>query len=322
VEVPDVPEDDRVKQACAYLRMLLFRPGDYRARWERYATGDAPTIDARAVAAVLGESQVGRSTVRWHSGSGAYPVLARPPETLVRVARHALDGTMLGRDDLEAFVRAFGLSARHAHRLRELRRGSPSIRAIYDDLLPPGEVYRHAGPPHHDTLALHELHTVGPDGRPAEHETIQVIKSTVPWLESVPYRFDTDELLVHMVRGGQVGPQVYRVNETLYGVDILLSQPLALGETTLLQLHATFAYKTQPPPELRRGVLRSTEDLTIWVRFHPARIPARVWSARWDRIDDSHIIDRQPAELDSELSVHERFGRVEKSIVGFYWEWE
>jgi hypothetical protein len=69
-------------------------------------------------------------------------------------------------------------------------------------------------------------------------------------------------------------------------------------------------------------VLRSTEDLTIWVRFHPTRVPARVWSARWDSIDDSHIIDRQPAELDSELSVHVRFGRVEKSIVGFYWEWE
>jgi hypothetical protein len=319
-----VPEHDRVQQACAYLRMLLLRPGDYRARWQSYAdAGDTRIIDAQAVAAVLAEggTRPGRPPELWVRGRRT-EVLTRPSEPLFRVARHALDGTLLRPGDLELFIRAFGLSGRHAHRLRELRRGSPSVRAIYDDLLPRGEVYRHAGPPHYDTLALHELHTLGPDGRPAEHETIQVIKSTVPWLESVPYRFDTDELLVHMVRGGQVGPQVYRVNETIYGVDILLNQPLALGETALLQYHITFAYKTQPPPRVRRAVLRSTEDLTIWVRFDPARVPARVWSARWDSIDESHIIDRQPAELDSELSVHVRFGRVEKSIVGFYWEWE
>ncbi|MEN3310616.1 MAG: hypothetical protein V7603_6818 [Micromonosporaceae bacterium] len=322
-----MPEDDRVQQACAYLRMLLLRPGDYRARWESHAgSSDTRIIDAQAVAAVLGAFPPGpaRRTEVMVGGrrAGAHPVLTRPSESLFRVARHALDGTVLHPADLELFIRAFGIFGRHAHRLRELRRGSPSVRAIYDDVLPPDEAYRHAGPPHYDTLALHELHTLGPDGRPAEHETIQVIKSTVPWLESVPYRFDTDELLVHMVRGGQVGPSVYRVNETIYGVDILLNQPLALGETALLQYHLTFAYKTQPPPRVRRGVLRSTEDLTIWVRFHPTRVPARVWSARWDSIDDSHIIDRQPAELDSELSVHVRFGRVEKSIVGFYWEWE
>ena len=38
---------------------------------------------------------------------------------------------------------------------------------------------RQIGPPRHDTIALHEMHTLGPDGLPAEHQTIQVIKSTV-----------------------------------------------------------------------------------------------------------------------------------------------
>jgi hypothetical protein len=323
VEVPELPEDDRVKQACAYLRMLLVRPGDYRARWERYAgLSDVSRIDERAVAAVLGEGRAGGRRDDRPGGAGGHPLLTRAPETLLATARHALDGTALHPADLEALVGAFGLSARHAHRLRELRRGSPAVRMIYDDVLPPGEAFRHAGPPHHDTLSLHELHTVGPDGRPSEHETIQVIKSTVPWLESVPYRFDTNELMVHMVRGGQVGRQVYRVNEALYGVDILLNQPLALGETTLLQYHTTFVYKTQPPPEFRRAILRSTEDLTMWVRFHPRRVPARVWSGHWDRIDQAHLLDHELAELDSEFSVHERFGRVEKSIVGFHWEWE
>ncbi|HKT03891.1 MAG TPA: hypothetical protein VJT31_30540 [Rugosimonospora sp.] len=313
-----MPEEDRVRQSCAYLRMLLFRPGDYRSRWERHARDiDGPRIDPQAVATVLQERKLRRS-----SGMEESRVLTRPAEELVRVARHALDGSMLSPADLEDFIAAFGLTVRHAHRLRELRRGSPSVLAIYRDLRPIGDGYRHAGPPHHDTLSFHELHTIGPDGRPAEHETIQVIRSTVPWLESVPYRFDTDELVVHMVRGGQVGPRVYQVNETVYGVDILLAQPLALGETALLQHHTTFAYQTHPPPELRRAVLRATEELTMWVRFHPQRVPARVWSARWDRIDQARVIERSPVELDSELSVHARFGRVEQAVVGLYWEWD
>jgi hypothetical protein len=311
-----VSEDDRVKQACAYLRMLLVRPGDYRNRWAGYGSvAELDVIDEQAVAAVLHERRAGN---RERDGQ---PVLTRPTDALVTVCRQALAGTALRPTDMEQFILAFGFSARHAHRLRELRRGSPSVLAITDALLPPGEVYRHASPPHYDSLALHELHTIGPDGRPAEHETIQVIKATVPWLESVPYRFDTDELMVQVVRGGRVGDQVYRVNEIIYGVDIALTHPLAMGETTLLQLHTTFAYKQPPPPLFRRGVMRSTEDLTMWVRFHPQRLPARVWSARWDRIDQAHVIDQQPAELDSELSVHARFGRVEQAIVGFYWEW-
>ena len=315
-------EEERVTQACAYLRMLLWRAGDYRAKWERYASiPDPAAVDEQAVAAVLLEASMLSGHHGWHPDSGSYPLLTRPSPAMVETVRRALSGIALRPDDLDALIRAFDISDRHAHRLRELLRGSPVVRMIYDGVLPPAEVYRHAGPPHYDTLALHELHTVGPDGRPTEHETIQVIRSTVPLLESVPYRFDTDDLLVHMVRGGQVGRQVYRVDESIYGVDILLDQPLALGETTLLQYHTTFAYRTQPPPELRRGVLRTTEDLTIWVRFHPRRLPARVWVARWDRIDQAHIVKRQPAELDSELSVHARFGRVERSIVGFYWEW-
>jgi len=312
-----VPEEDRVRRACAYLRMLLFRPGDYRSRWERYSQSGGGPIDPQAVAAVLDERRLRRSGV-----PAERRVLTRPAEELVRVARHALDGSVLRPTDLEEFIVAFGLSVRHAHRLRELRRGSPSVLAIDGTSCPPGDAYRPLGPPHFDTLSFHELHTVGPDGRPAEHETIQVIRSTVPWLESVPYRFDTDELVVHMVRGGQVGPRVYRVNETVYGVDILLAQPLALGETALLQQHTTFAYRTQPPPELRRAVLREVQELTMWVRFHPERVPARVWSARWDRIDQARIIERAPVELDSELSVHARFGRVEQSVVGLYWEWD
>lgn len=295
-----MPDEERASQACAYLRMLLVRPGDYRARWEKRVDEPVPgEVSYPAVAAVLTE-------------------VARLPEA-DRVVATVLDGHALTLSELELFVEAFGIRARHAHRMRELLRGSPAVRvlsggACVEDSTSAGRTVRH------ETLSLHELHTVGADGRPVEHETIQLIKATVDGLESYPVRFDTDELVVDVVRGGRIGEHLYRVDDYLSGIDILLDRPLATGETALLQFHTTFAYRSDPAPELRRGV-RSVSDLTIWVRFHADRIPARVWQARWDRLDQARVIEQQEAELDSELSVHARFGPVEGAIVGFWWEW-
>ena len=297
-----MPDDDRASQACAYLRMLLAGPGDYRARWEKQVDRSVPgELSYPAVAAVLTES-------------------ATLPDAEQLVAT-VLDGHALTLPELELFVEAFAIRSRHAHRMRELLRGSPAVRvlsggACVEDLSRAGRT------PGHETLSLHELHTVGADGRPVEHETIQVVKATVDGLESYPYRFDTDELVVDVVRGGRVGEHLYRVDDYLYGIDILLDRPLNTGETALLQFHTTFAYRCDPPPELRRGVLRQVSDLTIWVRFHAARVPVRVWQARWDRLDQARVIEQQEAELDSELSVHARFGPVEGAIVGFWWEWD
>jgi hypothetical protein len=300
-----VPDRDQVAQACAYLRMLLLRPGEYRDRWEKGTEYPAGTIEYDAVAQVLA------------------PAADRLPTGLpaTEVARQALDGVALTEPVADVFVDEFGLSVRHAQRLHGLLRGSPTVRVISGDTLPPPGL-EHPGTPDHETLSLHELHVLGPDGLPAEHETIQVIKATRDGLASVPYRFDTDELMVEVIRGGQVGERPYRVTDTVYGVDILLHRPLAAGETALMQYRTTFYYRSPPPPEFRRGVLRSTRDLTIWVKFDPARVPVRVYRARWDRLDQARVVDRTPVEPDGELSVHHRFGAVERAIVGFYWEWD
>lgn len=291
-----MPEQDQVAQAGAYLRMLLLRPGDYRARWAKRADHPAAgTIPYEAVSHVLGDRT--------------------PAEEVQR----ALEGVALPEPVLDAFVEGFGIGGRHAQRLRDLLRGSPTVRVISGDTLPPPGL-EPPGPPGHETLSLHELHMLGPDGLPAEHETIQVVKATSDGVGSVPYRFDTDELMVEVIRGGRVGERPYRVNESIYGVDILLDRPLAAGETALMQYRTTFLYKASPPPEFRRGVLRSVRDLTIWVKFDPARVPARVYRARWDRLDQARVLERVPVEPDGELSVHHRFGAVERAIVGFFWE--
>jgi hypothetical protein len=287
--------DDGVAQTSAYLRMLLLRPGPYRSRWQRRARAVTNGIDLTAVSAVLG-----------------YPSLER--------VRRALDGTAIEPETVALFAHAFEFDGRDIARLGDLLRGSDAVRVISGEVQPAVGLYR-GGPPQHQTLSLHELHVLGPDGAPAEHNTIQVIRSTVDGLARYPYRFDTDELAVEVIRGGRIGDRIYHVDGDLHAVDIVLDRPLAEGETTLTQVRTTFLYRTPPAPEFRRGVMRRTNDVTIWVRFHRDRVPARVWLGRWDAIDHAQAIERRPVELDDELSVHHRFGAVERAIVGFYWEW-
>src|SRR4051794_41711585 len=118
-EVPYVPDQDQVTQACTYLRMLLLRPGEYRSRWERPAAG---TDRYEAVARVLEEAVPGRE--------------------LTEVARRALEGTQLSAPGADAFVSGFGLTARHAQRPRDPLRGSPTGRVISGHTLPPPARYQ------------------------------------------------------------------------------------------------------------------------------------------------------------------------------------
>jgi hypothetical protein len=362
-----VAEDDRVKQACAYLRLLLLRPGEYRSRW----TGAGPEadpgeIDYPAVAAVLRGDELptrdggtlvpagdvpatgdvlgkgggalakrdvlttddvpaAGGTTAGGTAAGGVPAAAGGAaaglQAEVETVRRALTAVELSPATLDRFIAAFEFSNRHAGRLRDVLRGTSATRVITGDALAPVELYRQGGQPGYETLALHEMHTLGPDGRPAEHQTIQVIRSTVDRLDTFPYRFDTNELTVEVTRGGRVGQQVHRVSDTLYAVDILLTRPLARGESSLMQYHTTFFYRSDPPAEFRRGLARATRDVSIWVTFHPQRLPKRVWSASWDGLDQARILDREPVELDEQRSVHRRFDVVERAIVGFYWEW-
>src|SRR5688572_20464643 len=136
--------------------MLLARSGAPRSVWERQAAAPrSAEIDIVAVAEVL----------RAHGGDD------------LRVIRAALDGTEVSAETLEIFIEAFEVGPRQADRLRGLLRGSDAVRVISGDAM--ADLHRQVGPPQHTTLALHEMHTLGPDGLPAEHQTIQVIQSTV-----------------------------------------------------------------------------------------------------------------------------------------------
>lgn len=303
-------QQDRIAQAGAYLRMLLARPGEPRSAWVKHAPDAGPAdIDTDAVVEVL----------RRH---GPHPDESRvdsPDWTYERLVMNALAGLELAPATVDLFVDAFDISPRHATRLRDLLSGSDSVRVITAAAL--AEFTRETGPPRHDTLALHEMHTLGPDGLPAEHQTIQVIKSTVERLDAYPYRFDTDQLVVEVLRGGRVG-DTYRVTDSFFAVDIVLDRPLGAGETALMHYRTIFAYLNPPQTEFRRGVIGTMRDITLWVRFHPERLPARVWQGRWDRLDHANVVEEHLVELDDEFSVQARFDQVTDAIVGFHWSWD
>jgi len=301
-------KDDRGAQAAAYLRLLLVRAGEPRSIWTKHASeARAGEIDPAAVAEVLRASREPDTAD-----------LAEPPDSAASVLA-VLDGTGLSAGTLERFIEAFDLGPRHATRLRSILRGSDSVRVIIGNEL--AELHGQSAAPRPETLAVHELHTLGPDGLPAEHQAIQVIRSTVEQLDAYPYRFDTDELVVEVVRGGRVG-DTYRVTDKFFGVDILLDRPLGLDETTLVHFRTTFGYRTPPPPEFRRGVRGTMHDVTMWLRFDPQKLPARVFLGRWDRLDDPTLVESQNLELDDDYSAQARFESVTDAIVGFGWEWD
>ena len=63
-------------------------------------------------------------------------------------------------------------------------------------------------------------------------------------------------------------------------------------------------------------------DVTLWVRFHPDRLPARVGLGHWDRLDHATVLEQQPVEMDGDFSVRVRYDEVEHAIVGFHLAWD
>ncbi len=293
--------------AATYLRELLERPGSYRQRWERRATRPrAQELNQRAIGKVLAHKL-------WDDGHDLDERSLKD-----RVAR-ALRGEVLSPETLELFITAFDIAGPDADRLWALLSGTAPSRVVAGELAVPPEYPSNREAREYRTVSLHEFHQLGADGSPAEHRTVHVIEALQDDLRRYPYRFDTDELTVEVVRGGAAGP-IYRFNETLYAVDILFTHPLKQGETASWEYRTIFHYAIPPKTEFRRAVFRRLESLQIRVEFHPNKLPASVWWAEWEALDGP-VVQQELVTLDSERAVHRYLQAVERAIVGFRWEW-
>jgi hypothetical protein len=303
--------------AIGYLRDLLARPGlPYRARWARHARRRlAPgEINAMAVARFLTEERE-----VWQDGATARQV----KDTVHRALTADEARQLLTPETLSRFVAGFDLSEEQENRLRALLAGDDPDRARpITGALAARAAGTSARPC--ETVSSHELHYLGPTGLPARHVTHRVIRSAVDDLRGYQYQIDTEHARVALRRGGRVGNSFPVDGGYLYAFEAVLSRPLAKGETASLEYETVFDYPADdpPPPEFRRAAVTRTENLEMYLRFDRARLPHRVWWAEWDDYrDEARILTQERMSLDTELSVHRFLPYIERTCVGFYWEW-
>jgi len=175
----------------------------------------------------------------------------------------------------------------------------------------------------HRTVSLHELHVIGPDGLPARHRTIHVIRALRDGLESYTFRFDRREATVHAVRGVRAGPP--RDDPDLPGmtaVELLFPHPLEEGETASFEYETEFDWTSVPPPQVRRAARLPVERVEIGVEFSPERLPAQVHWGLWDGFGpDAQLRAAERVELDGEHSAHRFVEELHGHTVGFTWAW-
>jgi hypothetical protein len=303
-----------VQAAAAYIRELLLRPGRYRRTWEQYAERSrAGQVNQLAVAEVLAH-------YLWQHPRAAGDVDVLPRQ-LKDTAARALSGKLLSKATLFLFMDAFGLGPSEREQLLKLWEGSAHVRVLSGPRAIRDDMASMLGSRRVKTLSMHDHHYLGPDGLPARHRVIHVIEALTDGVDRIPYRADTNALTIEAGQGfsGLAGP-VYQPIAELYVVDMLLAKPLLAGETATLEYSASFHYASPPPPEFRRVVRVSVENLDIRVQFHPDRLPGDVVWAVWDGLDGP-IVQREPVVLDSQFAVHRYLRLAEQTAVGFHWDW-
>jgi len=300
------------QQAAVALQHLLLR--DYRDRWIRYQRERERQgeVHQRAVTEVL------KRYVDGHRAQQRYQQVSL--DSLPQRVSRALRGDTLSRATLELFIDAFGFSDTDSSRLRRIHDGTDKIRVLTGPSALPPETAAALGTARHRTTSIHEQHYVGPDGRPAWHRTQQVIEATEAGLDRYPYRCDTSALAIEVEEGGRLGGPLYPAGGGLFAVDILLDEPLALGDETSLSYVTLFHYDEPPPPEMRRVSRRAMHNVSIRVEFHPDKLPRRVWWAVWDGLD-GEIVERDECGLRAARYVFKRLDTIEQSVVGFTWQW-
>lgn len=311
------------RAASDYLQQLLLKSGAYRQAWEGYATRERQgTINQLAVAEVLARHL--RSVPRTPADAEL------TPHQLKDTVSRALTGRLLSRSALALFIDAFGLSQHESGRLWRLWNGSATISVMSGSHALPAvaeqDLDAAIGPRRHRTLSMHDHVWVGSDGWIDRARTMQVIEATEQGVDRIPFMFDTNVLTLEVTQGcKELAVAVRRIGAKLFATEFLLARTLDVGETQTLEYWLSYRGQSDPRDpagrEYRRGGLRQLDNLDMRIEFHPDMLPRQVWWAHWDGGDGS-VLERETVSLDSQQSVHRYLRSLEKTVAGFYWEWD
>ena len=310
------------RAAAEYLRQLLLRPGPYRNAWQRHV--------ARPRDGVINQMAVGEVIAARLRAAPRRPGDAQVmPYQLRDTVSGALSGRQLTADTCQLFADAFGFTQHEADRLRRLCAGSSRISVLSGSHGVPAQAERdvdHAlGRRRHQTVSLHDHIYVGEDGRIEGVRTMQVIEALAPGLDRIPFLCDTSVTTIEVGQGckGLTG-ELHQIGPDVFGTEILLARTLGIEETLTLDYRIVYRFPgdlTDPSErEHRRAVIRSVENLDMRVEFHPGKLPSQVWWAHWDGVEGG-VLQREVVTLDSQHSAHRYLRSLDKTVVGFYWEW-
>jgi hypothetical protein len=302
------------RAAGQQLHELLRRPGGHRHQWEKETDDVRPgQVNQAAVCQVLAQ-------YLWELGEQP-DSKTDLPRALKDPVSKALRGLGLTSRLLERFIAAFGIDQAEAAHLQLLHRGERRPSVIVGNLPPPEQMPEYR-PQKYDILKLQEHHWLGADGLPARHRTEILIRSRIDRLTSYQYRFDTPHARVHAKRGGEAC-DLYEVGSGIWASELTFPHPLQKDEEHYMEFWTLLKYDMAPPRELRRGTHERIEQLDIRVEFNPKHLPSAVWWAEWGHYTgvQNEVIDRDQFEPNEEHAVHRHVGLIERTVVGFYWDW-
>jgi hypothetical protein len=310
------------RAAADYLRQLLLRPGPYLETWSRYVgRGHNGAINQSAVTEVLAGHLRAAPRRAGDVGIAAYQLR----ETVAQ----ALAGRQLSRQALQLFIGAFQISSEDESRLWRLWHGVPSIRAISGNaaVSPRAEesIVAALGPRRHQTLSMSEHVWVGADGSVDQCHITQVVEAVDDNVDRIAFICDSELVALEVGQGcrGLAG-DLKDIGEDLTATEIILSRQLRRGETTSIEYWVAWRSQGELSDkrerECRRAVRKRLENYEQRIEFHSNKLPAMVWWAQWDGID-GNVIAREPAELDIQHAAQRYLQSVERSVVGFYWDW-
>lgn len=146
---------------------------------------------------------------------------------------------------------------------------------------------------------------------------VQVTSGTVseyPWVEVV----EGDD--GPPVFGDAVGARIARTYDhpsgSAYGVVFELERPVSAPGTALLEWVTDYPYDEVPTLECMHGRSRTGGDLTLWVRFHPDRLPNR-----WQEFTD-HDEPGDDRPVDPGTTTHVFRSRFGPGVFGLRWRFE
>lgn len=319
----DAAKMESKRAAAEYLRQLLLQPGPYRDAWRRHVARPRDgVINQMAVAEVI--------AARLRSAPGHPGDAQVMPYQLRDTVSGALSGQQLNAETRQLFADAFGFAKHEADRLRRLWEGSSRTSVLTGSHAVPAQAERdvdHAlGRRRHQTLSLHDHIYVGADGRIEGVRTMQVIEALAPDLDRIPFLCDNSVTTIEVGQGckGLTG-DLHQIGPDVFATEILLARTLGIDETITLEYRINYRFPGDLTDagerEHRRAVIRSVQNLDMRIEFHPGKLPSQVWWAHWDGVDGG-VLERDVVSLDSQHSAHRYLRSLDKTVVGFYWQWD